>query len=160
MLEKCRNAQERWGGVSDIIDSWLEERQKLISTFVSLPQQDVDDALKDRIQEFSQLMMDYISSGHFEVYEQLLKEGSEFNDGSLETAQELFPRIQTSTDAALDFNDLYSTFEGQTLQEMHELTCQLSSLGESLEERFSLEDKMIEVLHTAHREQVFAETQA
>lgn len=160
MLEKCRNAQERWGGVSDIIDSWLEERQKLISTFVSLPQQNVDDALKDRIQEFSQLMMDYISSGHFEVYEQLLKEGSEFNDGSLETAQELFPRIQTSTDAALDFNDLYSTFEGQTLQEMHELTCQLSSLGESLEERFSLEDKMIEVLHTGHREQVFAETQA
>lgn len=159
MLEKCRNAQERWGGVSDIIDSWLEERQKLISTFVALPQQNADEALKERIQEFSQLMMDYISSGHFEVYEQLLKEGSEFNDGSLEKAQELFPRIQTSTDAALDFNDLYSTFDGQTLQEMHELTCQLSTLGESLEERFALEDKMIKVLHTAHREQVFTEAQ-
>ncbi|MBN0988350.1 sigma D regulator [Amphritea pacifica] len=160
MLEKCHNAQERWGGVSDIIDNWLEERRKLISFFVSLPQQNVQETLNDKIQEFCQLMMDYISSGHFEVYEQLLKQGSEFNDGSLEKAQALFPKIQASTDAALDFNDIYSGFEGVTLQEMYELTCQLSSLGEALEERFSLEDTMIEILHTAHREQVFAEAQA
>ncbi|RTE64442.1 sigma D regulator [Amphritea opalescens] len=159
MLEKCRNAQERWGGVSDIIDNWLDGRQKLISFFVSLPQQNVQDALNDKIQEFCQLMMDYISSGHFEVYEQLLKQGSEFNDGSLEKAQALFPNIQNSTDAALDFNDLYSNFEGITLQQMYELTCQLSSLGETLEERFALEDKMIEILHIAHRERVFAEPQ-
>ncbi|MBU2967111.1 sigma D regulator [Amphritea sp. 2_MG-2023] len=160
MLEKCRNAQERWGGVSDIIDNWLDGRQKLISFFVSLPQQNVQETLNDKIQEFCQLMMDYISSGHFEVYEQLLKQGSEFNDGSLEKAQALFPNIQNSTDAALDFNDIYSSFEGITLQEMYELTCQLSSLGETLEERFALEDKMIEILHIAHRERVFAEPQA
>ncbi|MBR9867569.1 MAG: sigma D regulator [Oceanospirillales bacterium] len=160
MLEKCHNAQERWGGVSDIIDHWLAERQKLISFFVALPQQNVHETLNDKIQEFCQLMMDYISSGHFEVYEQLLKQGSEFNDGSLEQAQELFPKIQASTDIALDFNDIYSDFEGATLQEMYDLTCQLSSLGEALEERFSLEDTMIEILHTAHREQVFSEARA
>lgn len=156
MLEKCRNAQERWGGVSDIIDTWLEERQQLISLFVALPQENVQDNLTDRIREFCQIMMDYISSGHFEVYEQLLKEGSEFNDGGLEKAQELFPLIQNSTDAALDFNDNYSAFSGQTLQEMHDLITQLSVLGEALEERFSLEDTMIEILHNAHRDQVFA----
>lgn len=159
MLEKCRTAQERWGGVSEIIDHWLEERQQLISIFVGLPQKEVAEDLTKHIQEFSQVLMDYISSGHFEVYEQLLKEGSEFNDGSLEKAQGLFPKIQISTDAALDFNDGYSNFEGQTLKDMHELTVQLSSLGEALEERFALEDQMIEVLHTAHREQVFAEPQ-
>ncbi|MDO6565007.1 sigma D regulator [Amphritea sp. 1_MG-2023] len=158
MLEKCRNAQERWGGVSDIIDNWLEERQKLISFFVSLPQQNIQNTLNDKIQEFCQQMMDYISSGHFEVYEQLLKQGSEFNDGSLEKAQALFPKIQDSTDAALDFNDIYSNFEGQTLKDMYELTCQLSALGEALEERFSLEDNMIEILHIAYRERVFSET--
>lgn len=158
MLEKCRNAQERWGGVSDIIDNWLDGRQKLISFFVSLPQQNVQEALNNKIQEFCQLMMDYISSGHFEVYEQLLKQGSEFNDGSLEKAQALFPKIQDSTDASLDFNDIYSSFEGQTLQEMYELMCQLSSLGEALEERFALEDRMIEILHIAHRERVFSES--
>lgn len=159
MLEKCHNAQERWGGVSDIIDNWLDSRQQLISFFVSLPQQHVQDALNNKIQEFCQLMMDYISSGHFEVYEQLLKQGSEFNDGSLEKAQALFPNIQDSTDTALDFNDAYSGFTGQTLQDMYELTCQLSSLGETLEERFALEDKLIEILHTAHHEEIFAEPQ-
>ncbi|MEH6575631.1 MAG: sigma D regulator [Amphritea sp.] len=159
MLEKCRTAQERWGGVSEIIDHWLEERQQLISNFVALPQKNVADDLTNHIKEFSQVLMDYISSGHFEVYEQLLKEGGEFNDGSLEKAQGLFPKIQVSTDIALDFNDSYSIFDGQTLKDMHELTVQLSTLGEALEERFSLEDQMIEVLHTAHRDQVFAEAQ-
>ena len=74
MLEKCRTAQERWGGVSEIIDHWLEERQQLISKFVALPQTNVADDLVNHIKEFSQVLMDYISSGHFEVYEQLLKE--------------------------------------------------------------------------------------
>ena len=30
MLESCRNAQERWGGVHQLIDRWLHERQQLV----------------------------------------------------------------------------------------------------------------------------------
>ena len=30
MLENCKTAKERWGGVSEIIDRWLTERQELI----------------------------------------------------------------------------------------------------------------------------------
>ena len=30
MLENCRNARERWGGVSELIDRWLKERQELL----------------------------------------------------------------------------------------------------------------------------------
>lgn len=154
MLEKCKSAQERWGGVSEIIDSWLTERQQLISHFVNLPQNPVTE-LAEPLQGFCQILVDYLSSGHFEVYEQLLKEGSEFNDGSLEEAQTLFPKIQVSTDAALDFNDTFSAFSGVTLKDMHELADQLSRLGESLEERFTLEDQMIEILHIAHQDQVY-----
>jgi len=84
MLEKCRDAKERWGGVSTIIDHWLEERQQLISVFVSLQGQEAGDPLNSSLSEFCVLLMDYLSSGHFEVYEQLLREGSEFADGSLE----------------------------------------------------------------------------
>jgi len=151
MLEKCRNAKERWGGVSDIIDHWLEERQELISLFVHLPETEVSNGLAERVQQFCQILVDYLSSGHFEVYEQLLREGSDFNDGSLEKAQHLFPKIQVSTDAALDFNDSYSSFEATTLQQVREFADNLSALGESLEERFELEDQMIEVLHHSHR---------
>jgi len=30
MLENCQSAKERWGGVSEIIDRWLQERQELL----------------------------------------------------------------------------------------------------------------------------------
>lgn len=154
MLEKCKSAKERWGGVSEIIDSWLEERQALISLFVHLPEQHINEALNNRVQDFCQVLMDYLSSGHFEVYEQLLREGSDFADGSLEEGQELLPKIQVSTDIALDFNDDFSNLLDPTVQQIREFSERLSKLGESLEERFELEDTMISVLHTSHRDAV------
>jgi regulator of sigma D len=154
MLEKCKSAKERWGGVSEIIDSWLEERQALISLFVHLPEQHINEALNNRVQDFCQVLMDYLSSGHFEVYEQLLREGSDFADGSLEEGQELLPKIQISTDIALDFNDDFSNLLDPTVQQIREFSERLSKLGESLEERFELEDTMISVLHTSHRDAV------
>lgn len=98
--------------------------------------------------------MDYLSSGHFEVYEQLLREGSDFDDGSLEEGQSLLPKIQISTDVALDFNDDFSNLLDPTVQKIREFSERLSTLGEALEERFELEDQMIAVLHTSHREMV------
>lgn len=156
MLERCRNAKERWGGVSEIIDTWLAERQVLISRFINLPGQDVTDGLDSAIERFCQLLVDYLSSGHFEVYEQLLREGSQFDDGSVERAQALFPQIQDSTDIALDFNDRYSKLTHPTVQDVREFSNSLSDLGVALEERFALEDQLIEVLHTAHRDQALA----
>lgn len=156
MLEQCRNAKERWGGVSTIIDHWLEERQQLISVFVAIPGQEAGPALNSSLSEFCDLLMDYLSSGHFEVYEQLLREGSEFADGSLEQAQQLLPMIQTSTDKALDFNDSYGQLGSPTLRQLYQLSLDLSALGEILEERFALEDQLIEILHTAHKDLVDA----
>jgi len=154
MLEKCKDAKERWGGVSEIIDSWLEERQLLISQFVHLPEHHINAELNQKVQSFCQVLMDYLSSGHFEVYEQLLREGSDFDDGSLEEGQSLLPKIQVSTDIALDFNDDFSKLLDPTVQQIREFSERLSTLGEALEERFELEDKMIAVLHTSHREAI------
>ena len=36
MLEDCKTAQERWGGVSQIIDRWLQERRELLTMFSEL----------------------------------------------------------------------------------------------------------------------------
>ncbi|WP_151671213.1 sigma D regulator [Nitrincola schmidtii] len=156
MLEKCRNARERWGGVSQIIDHWLEQRQQLISAFINLPDAEVGESLNAKIDNFCSVLIDYISSGHFEVYEQLLNEGREFKDGSVEKAQMLLPLIQPTTDFALDFNDACNGFSKPTLRELRDFSNQLSHLGESLEERFSIEDQLIEILHNAHSEQAQA----
>ncbi len=36
MLEDCKNAQERWGGVHQLIDRWLAERRALLTNFREL----------------------------------------------------------------------------------------------------------------------------
>jgi regulator of sigma D len=156
MLENCKTAKERWGGVNDLIDRWLAERQELIILYCDLSgcsrdEESNPDSLN--IQRLCQLLVDYVSAGHFEVYEQLLKEADEFNDGGLELAASMLPKIQETTEIVLDFNDQYdSTDHEHSL--LDELPSKLSLLGEALEERFVMEDKLIECLHNSHRELV------
>ena len=158
MLENCMTAQERWGGVSEIIDNWLGSRQALISAFVALPSAAIGEELNMRLSNFCDLLMDYLSSGHFEVYEQLMLEGKEFADGSDAAGEKLLPLIQVSTDRALDFNDDFTRFDEPSVAEIRDFSTRLSELGESLEERFDLEDKMIALLHESHREQASTES--
>ena len=158
MLENCKTAQERWGGVSEIIDNWLGSRQALISAFVALPSAAIGEELNMRLSNFCDLLMDYLSSGHFEVYEQLMLEGKEFADGSDAAGEKMLPLIQVSTDRALDFNDDFTRFDEPSVAEIRDFSTRLSELGESLEERFDLEDKMIALLHESHREQASTES--
>lgn len=154
MLEQCRDAKERWGGVSDLIDRWLQERQDLLSLFVALPQQQLGTELVEVLHNFSQIMVDYVSSWHFGVYEHLLAEADEFNDGGLDLARKLDPKIRASTDAVLTFSDNYSERKSLCVQDMAHLCEDLSRLGELLAERFELEDLLIEKLHSAHKDRV------
>lgn len=155
MLESCKTAQERWGGVHQIIDTWLAERRELISLYFALegitPFQKDRDSEEVKLTKFCEVLVDYISSGHFEVYEQLLQEAKAFDDGSEKLIAKLMPKIQATTELALDFNDLYSTTElvQQNVESVHS---RLSALGEALEERFELEDRLIQDIHEAHRE--------
>ncbi|MFT6917207.1 MAG: regulator of sigma D [Motiliproteus sp.] len=154
MLEQCRDAKERWGGVSNLIDRWLQERQDLLSLFVALPQQQLGTELVEKLHNFSQLMVDYVSSWHFGVYEHLKAEADEFNDGGLDLALELDPKIRASTDEVLTFSDKYSGLESLCVQDIARLCQDLSGLGELLAERFELEDLLIETLHSAHKDRI------
>ncbi|SHF27668.1 regulator of sigma D [Microbulbifer donghaiensis] len=154
MLENCKSARERWGGVSEIIDRWLHSRQALLVRFCGLSDKkefDEGDAeTEENLRQLCQLLMDYVSAGHFEVYEQLIREGQEFDDKSgLEQARELYKEIDTTTDLTVDFNDKY-----QETDDLSSLVRDLSELGEALESRFSSEDRMIALLHTAHKNQL------
>ena len=78
MLERCKSAKERWGGVSGLIDGWLNERQNIIVLYCSMTGLDHttedDRPLQDKLRNFCQLLVDYVSAGHFEIYEQLERE--------------------------------------------------------------------------------------
>ncbi|MCW8195668.1 sigma D regulator [Proteobacteria bacterium 005FR1] len=151
MLENCKSAKERWGGVSEIIDRWLQERQDMLVHYCSLAtieEFDEEDPVQcEKVQRLCQIMMDYVSAGHFEVYGQLLREGQEFNNTkALAEADKLYAQVEKTTDAVLDFNDKY-----QETDDLSSLPGDLSRLGVQLETRFEAEDGMIAVLHVAHK---------
>lgn len=162
MLEDCKNKQERWDGVQALVNRWLEERQELVVTLFSLSDSstfspDCSQSLT-KLQKFSQILLDYVSAGHFEVYDQLVREAEEYNDGSESLLAQLFPKIKESTDMALTFNDQYDT-DKHCADALGRLKTELSSLGEQLTQRFALEDQLINRLHQAHDQEAHQETQ-
>lgn len=160
MLEQCRNAQERWGGVHQIIDRWLDERRELIVRMFAINggQDDSvadDTPLEHRVLEFCEILVDYVSAGHFEVYEQLLREAEEFKDADMDTVNRIVAALDANTEHVLAFNDAYRDVK-EARQHLDDLEADLSRLGEKLEERFELEDRLIRDLHEVHRDRVIA----
>lgn len=156
MLDSCTTAQERWGGVHKLIDRWLAERKQLVSEYTALRDRAAPASSPDTdLESFCDVLVDYTSAGHFEVYEQLIREAEEFNDlGGIQLAKQLYPRIETITQTAIQFNDQY----GESATGVDETLMQerLRNLGGLLHERFELEDCLIEVLHTAHQDMLSA----
>jgi len=154
MLDNCKSAQERWGGVHKLIDRWLEARRLLIERYATLRAEEAftqTDAKK--IQSFCERLVDYVSTGHFEIYEQLTKEAEAFNDKSaLALAQKIIPEIQSTTTLVVEFNDKFDTRE-HCNEQLEELPISLQALGLVMVDRFELEDHLIKELHEAHSKQ-------
>ncbi|MFJ4197772.1 sigma D regulator [Pseudomonas sp. NPDC089534] len=151
MLESCQSAQERWGGVHQLIDRWLQEREELVTAFRTLRDAKPAFADKSKNGRFCQILVDYVSAWHFEVREQLTNEAKAFDDeGGLELADQIEPRIDEITQHAVAFNDHCHKGECNDPERFAEA---LQKLGGLLRERFELEDCLIEVLHTAHKQE-------
>ncbi|MCF6437543.1 MULTISPECIES: Rsd/AlgQ family anti-sigma factor [Pseudoalteromonas] len=154
MLSRLEQAQEKWGGSHSVIDAWLAERQELLLQYCKIagfsPYDKKDHALPDQlqIQSFCQILMDYLSAGHFEIYDNLVEACEEKGPDSAKLAQALYPRIADTTDVALDFNDKYA--ENSQEQVLRDFDRDLSNLGEVLELRFELEDELIDNLYANH----------
>jgi regulator of sigma D len=150
MLESCQNAQERWGGVHLLIDRWLQERKDLVEAYAAINGSEHAPSA-ETLQRFCEILVDYVSAGHFEVYEQLTSEAKAFGDQrGLDLAKQIYPRIEVITEVALAFNDRCDKGDGQ---DSASLLKELKHLGQLLHERFELEDCLIEVLHNVHQEQ-------
>ncbi len=156
MLDNYDSAKERWGGVSEMVDRWLKERQNLIVRFCDISSvTDLSEysQVSKSLQRLCQVLLDYVSAGHFEVYEQLVQEAKEFDDGGLELADKIIPSIEKTTEQIIKFNDRFDVTE-KCEKGIQLLIDDLSQLGEALEERFELEDVLIEALHNTHADQL------
>jgi regulator of sigma D len=151
MLNNLKQAKEEWGGTLSVLDNWLDARQKLVILYCKLaglpPYQQEKGCLPDQaiITEFCEHLLDYASTGHFEIYEQIIEKSKLRGEENLKIAQELYSRITTTTDTALNFNDTYA--ENPTDQDLINFDRDLSELGQIMESRFKREDQLLSVIH-------------
>ena len=154
MLTKLKQAKEEWGGTLSVIDRWLEERQNLVVLYCELaglpPYQKETRCLppQEKITQFCQRLLDYASTGHFEIYEQIIGQCKLDDENNLKVAQKLYSRITTTTDTALNFNDKYA--ESASNEALLDFDRDLSELGQIMESRFEREDQLLEVVHLHH----------
>jgi regulator of sigma D len=143
MNPEVQEQQDRRSGTRSLIDRMLSQRQKMLVLFERCA--GVEPYANERpndelLQEFSQILVDYIASGHFGLYERI-SEGKERRRGILELAEQLYPRIANTTQVAVEFNDIYEKSNGRAIE--GDLLKMLSKLGEELAVRIDLEDQLI-----------------
>ncbi|MBI3899095.1 MAG: Rsd/AlgQ family anti-sigma factor [Gammaproteobacteria bacterium] len=143
--EADRRDDERRRGSQDSITKMVEERAQVLSLYCRLAGLEPYADGKHRpdqkmLQEFCQILVDYIAAGHFGLYERIIN-GTERRREVSTLAQELYPRIADTTSLALDFNDKYDCGDHCDFSEAFQ--ADLSRLGEELAVRIDLEDKLI-----------------
>jgi regulator of sigma D len=102
----------------------------------------------EQLQQFCQVLVDYIAAGHFSLYERIVN-GTERRQQLSSLAENLYPEIADTTEAALDFNDKYDC--GDHCEITTSFPDDLSKLGEKIAARIELEDKMIKHLAVSRR---------
>ncbi len=150
MLDNCTDNQERWQAVEKLLQGWLKERREVLVKYAAiaatLDRDSSSQGIDPGVQRLCQLLVDYVSAGHFEAFYELIREAEAFGDGSGRSAAEIIPRIGDTTEVIMGFDEKYSSGESHS----EDLDNDLSLLGEMLESRFELEDRLIAVLHKSH----------
>ena len=146
MTEDEIDTTERRGGTSKLIDSMLIERNQLLRLILqasNMSREDSADLDHELLDEFCQVLVDYIASGHFGLYERIV-EGTERRKGVAELAVKLYPHIEETTRVALAFNEKYDADRADI--DVAQLHVELSALGEQLTGRIEYEDQLIQKL--------------
>lgn len=138
--------QDRRSSNQDVIEKLIAERIEMLATFCRLAGIEpytADKPVQKLLQEFCQILVDYVAAGHFAIYERIV-EGKERRREVSDLAGQLYPRITESTDVALDFNDKYDCEDHCTA--LDSLFNDLSRLGEELAVRIEYEDKLLNAM--------------
>ena len=137
---------ERREGTQKQLSKMVVERAEMLALYCRLAGLDPlgdqrhRQPAKELIQEFCQILIDYMAAGHFGLYDRLIN-GTERRRNVADLAAKLYPRIADTTQIALDFNDKYDVNEQWEIPLSFE--DDLSRLGEELAVRIELEDKLI-----------------
>ncbi len=134
---------DRRGQGRAMIGRMLEERREMLVLFcrvAGLEPFGAEGDARRTLQEFCQVLIDYISAAHFSLYERIIN-GSERRQVVLALAGQLYAQIESCTEMAIVFNDKYDCADH--CEHLDRLGGDLSTLGEALALRIELEDRLI-----------------
>ncbi|MCL9783834.1 sigma D regulator [Vibrio sp. S4M6] len=152
MLNKFKQTQQQWGGSSEVIDHWLETRQSLIVEYCKLVSGQPCSAQPtvttlpspNSLQSFCQHLVDYISEGHFKIYDMVMDKWRATGFEATEEINQAYGKIILTTEPLLNFTDKYAAMTQE--DDMDNFDEDLSLVGEIVEVRFEVEDELIRLI--------------
>ncbi|MCF6282564.1 MAG: sigma D regulator [Candidatus Polarisedimenticolaceae bacterium] len=143
MSEIQTEPAERRTQSRDLIDKLLTERKEMFALYcevAGLEPFPCKVSTKEKLQEFCQILMDYVAFCHFEVFYRI-SNGTERRTQTIEIAKEVYPRYVEATDVIVAFNDKYDNSDHELV--MDNISNDLSRLGEELATQVELEDRLV-----------------
>ena len=151
MLKKFKQTQDQWGGSSDVIDHWLETRQSLIVEYCKLAALQpcsksnvIELPSPDELQHFCQHLVDYISEGHFKIYDMVMDKWKATGFVATDEINQTYAKIVLTTEPLFYFTDKYSDVSAE--DELSDFDQDMSLIGEIIETRFAVEDHLIQLI--------------
>ncbi|NIY85307.1 sigma D regulator [Vibrio hepatarius] len=152
MLNKFKRTQEQWGGSSEVIDHWLETRQSLIVEYcklAALQPCSTKSAVStlptpEELQIFCQHVVDYISEGHFKIYDMVMDKWRSTGFEATDDINQTYAQIVLTTEPLLNFTDRYADVPED--DDLDTFDSDLSMIGEIIEARFEVEDQLIQLI--------------
>lgn len=141
MLNQLENLAKCVAGNNEFIDQWLQARKGLLVAYYHLvglkPNKEKHTPLdEEALDAFCHQLVDYLSAGHFHVYDRIVPEGETTSaliySALQENTQQIMALYDSYLESAID-HDNYLAFQEA-----------LSGVGEALANRFILEDKLIQ----------------
>ena len=143
MVQEQLSNNERRNESQLVVEKMLQERREmlvLLCEVSGLKPFKAEKSVKDSLQKFCEVLVDYIASAHFGLYERIAA-GNERRNNVVSIASKTYPLISDSTQAAIEFNERYEPLETATIED--HLQNDLSKLAEILSSRIEFEDQLI-----------------
>lgn len=147
MLNRLERLAQRVGGSNELIDQWLHARKELLVAYCTViglkPQKEKHTPLNEKaLENFYDNLVDYLSSGHFHHYDKIINQTAGAPSPKATITDKIYPALSTNTEAIMAFHYRYANTKiDQDI--CYEFQQALSDVGEALNTRFDLEDKLI-----------------
>ncbi|MEE9551953.1 MAG: Rsd/AlgQ family anti-sigma factor, partial [Gammaproteobacteria bacterium] len=108
---QSEQATERRQSSYELIDHMFNERRQLLALLFQVSTvgpNGVNTPDADLLEEFCQVLVDYIAAGHFGLYERIA-EGKERRKAVANLAQKVYEQIEGTTQIALEFSEKYNS---------------------------------------------------